>query len=93
MFNSTVKTEQNICNFTDSQFDIYLNNIDTMTPGEENAEIIFTNFTRFFNEHSPQIPLFHTNSALFVGNRVKGEATLSMSHFYGDMHQFFINYR
>lgn len=92
MFNSMYKTEQNICNFTNEQFDTFLNNINIMTPESENSQIAYRNFTEYFNQNMPQIPLYHTNSALFVSKRVKGDITPNISFFYSDVDKFFINY-
>lgn len=92
MFNSSQKTEQNICNFADTQFDSLLTNIDMMTPDTENAKIVYRNFIEYFSQNMPQIPLFHTNSALFVSNRVKGGTLPGMSFFYGNIEDFFVNY-
>ena len=92
MFNSAQKTEQKICNYADTQFDSLLGNIDMMTPGTENADIIYRNFTEYFAQNMPQIPLFHTNTALFVSNRIKGSINPGMSFFYSDIAEFFIKY-
>ncbi|MBQ8525633.1 MAG: ABC transporter substrate-binding protein [Clostridia bacterium] len=92
MFNSLQKSEQNLCNFTNDQFDTLLNNIDMMAPESENSEIAYRNFTEYFTQNMPQIPLFHTNTAIFVSNRIKGGTAPSMSFFYSNIEDFFINY-
>ena len=92
MFNSMYKTDQNLCNFTNDQFDTFLNNINIMASESENARIAYRNFTEYFNQNMPQIPLYHTNSALFVSRRVKGNITPNISYFYSDVDKFFINY-
>lgn len=92
MFNSLQKGEQNLCNFTNDQFDSLLNNIDMMAPESENSEIAYRNFTEYFLQNMPQIPLFHTNTAIFVSSRVKGCTPPSMSFFYSNISDCFINY-
>ena len=92
MFNSLHKSEQRLCNYTDVQFDTLLNNLDMAAQGSENSEIVYRNFVEYFEQNMPQIPLFHTNAALFVSSRIKGNVDPGMSHLYSDIASFYINY-
>ena len=92
MFNSLQKSEQNLCNFTDSQLDTLINNINMMTPESENSAIAYRNFTDYFAQNMPQIPLFHTNTGIFISTTVKGGSAPGMSFFYSNIGEYFINY-
>ncbi len=91
MFNSQYRTAQNLCIFSSGEFDSLLNNLDMMNEADENASIVYTNLKKYFLENVPQIPLFHTNTALFVNNRIKGTVEANMSAYYSDVGDFFIN--
>ncbi len=93
MFSSLQKTEQNLCTFTSDQFDSLLANLNMMSPDKQNSELFFENFCNYFYENVPQIPLFHTNTALLVSSYVKGGITANMSAFYADIGNFFIEYQ
>lgn len=93
MFSSTQKTSQNLCTFMSDEFDNLLVNLDMMSPDVDSGEMFFANFVKYFEENYPQIPLFHTNTALFVNNRIKGSITTDMTAFYNDIGDFFINYK
>lgn len=93
MFSSVQHTSQNLCTFLNSEFDAMLANHNMMSPDKENHELTFYNFEKYFMENIPQIPLFHSNSALFVNSRIKGEIKANMSSFYGDIGDLFINYK
>ncbi len=91
MFNSQYRTAQNLCIFSNGEFDSLLNNFDMINESSENASIVYNNLKKYFLENVPQIPLFHTNTALFVSNRVKGTTRPNMSAYYSDVGDFFIN--
>ena len=93
MFSSTQKTSQNLCTYASDEFDNLLVNLDMMSPDAESGEMFFANFVKYFEENYPQIPLFHTNTALFVNSRIKGSITTDMTAFYNDIGDFFINYK
>lgn len=93
MFSSLQKTDQNVCTFTSDEFDSLLANLNMMSPDKDSNELFFENFRNYFNENVPQIPLFHTNTALFVSSYIKGGITANMSNFYGDIGNFFIEYK
>ena len=93
MFSSTQKTNQNLCTFMSDEFDNLLVNLNMMSPDADSGEMFFANFVKYFEENYPQIPLFHTNTALFVNNRIKGSITTDMTAFYNDIGDFFINYK
>ena len=84
MFSSTQKTSQNLCTYASDEFDNLLVNLDMMSPDAESGEMFFANFVKYFEENYPQIPLFHTNTALFVNSRIKGSITTDMTAFYKD---------
>ena len=92
MFSSLQKTSQNLCTFVNNEFDSILANHNMMSPDKENSEITFYNFEKYFKENIPQIPLFHTNSALYVNNRIRGDVKANMSSFYSDIGNLYINY-
>lgn len=93
MFSSVQHSEQKLCTFLNNEFDTMLANHNMMSPDKENHELTFYNFEKYFMENIPQIPLFHSNSALFVNSRIKGEIKANMSSFYGDIGDLFINYK
>lgn len=93
MFSSIQKTDQNLCTFMSDEFDNLLVNLNMMSPDINSGEMFFANFVKYFEENYPQIPLFHTNTALFVNNRIKGSITTDMTAFYNDIGDFFINYK
>ena len=93
MFNSLHETEQKLCTFKNAEFDTLLNNLNMINSENENSAIIYENFKKYFYQNVPQIPLFHTNTAIFVNNRVKGSITPNMSYFYSDIGDFYINYK
>ncbi len=93
MFSSLQKTDQNVCTFVSDEFDSLLANLNMMSPDKQNSELFFENFRKYFDENVPQIPLFHTNTALFVSSYIKGGITANMSTFYGDIGNFFISYK
>lgn len=93
MFNSLHETEQKLCTFKNAEFDTLLNNLNMINSGNENSDIIYENFKKYFYQNVPQIPLFHTNTAIFVNNRIKGNITPNMSSFYTDIGDFYINYK
>ncbi len=93
MFSSLQKTDQNVCTFASDEFDSLLANLNMMSPDKDNSDLFFENFKKYFNENVPQVPLFHTNTALFVSSHIKGGITANMSNFYGDIGNFFISYK
>ncbi len=93
MFSSSQKTSQNLCTFMSDEFDNLLVNLNMMSPDPEAGDMFFANFVKYFEENYPQIPLFHTNTALFVNKRIKGSITTDMTAFYNDIGDFFINYK
>lgn len=93
MFSSLQKTDQNLCTFSTDILDSLLANLNMMSPDKHDNELFFENFCKYFNENIPQIPLFHTNTALFVSSNVKGGVIANMSAFYADIGNFFTEYQ
>jgi len=77
--------------YTSTELDSIIYSMNTATT-ENDANIAYKNFVKFYKTNVISIPLFHLNDAIFVNKRIKGKIKTNLTNFYADFGELYIEY-
>ena len=77
--------------YTSTELDSIIYSMNTAAT-ENDADIAYKNFVKFYKTNVISIPLFHLNDAIFVNKRIKGKIKTNLTNFYADFGELYIEY-
>lgn len=77
--------------YTSTELDSIIYSMNTAVT-ENDADIAYKNFVKFYKTNVISIPLFHLNDAIFVNKRIKGKIKTNLTNFYADFGELYIEY-